>query len=60
MVSLNTHFNAGNKAVSRNGLSSMTDFAAWAAGQEADTIVAGGHSLWFKAGAYTRSHLRST
>jgi broad specificity phosphatase PhoE len=48
VVGLNCHFNAGNKPIARNGMNSMTEFAAWAAAQDAHTIIAGGHSLWFK------------
>ena len=48
VVGLNCHFNAGNKPIARNGMASMLEFAAWAAAQDADTIIAGGHSLWFK------------
>lgn len=48
VVGLNCHFNAGNKPITRSGMSSMMEFAAWATSQDADTIIAGGHSLWFK------------
>mmetsp|Transcript_17265 Transcript_17265/g.42503 ORF Transcript_17265/g.42503 Transcript_17265/m.42503 type:complete len:359 (-) Transcript_17265:386-1462(-) len=48
VVGLNTHFNAGNKPIGRSGLSSMNDFASWTLAQDAETIIAGGHSLWFK------------
>ena len=44
----NVHFNAGNKALSRNGQAAMREFAQWVMAQEADVIIAGGHSLWFK------------
>lgn len=48
VVGLNCHFNAGNKPIARSGMNSMTEFAAWVAAQDADVVIAGGHSLWFK------------
>ena len=34
VVGLNCHFNAGNKPIARNGMASMTEFAAWVRGNE--------------------------
>lgn len=48
VVGLNAHFNRGNKAIARSGWNGLRGFASWAAAQDAEVIIVGGHSLWFK------------
>jgi len=38
----------GNKTTSFVGLKRLTAFSEWAFGREENTIIVGGHSLWFK------------
>ncbi len=40
--------NAGQKPIGRVASDSMREFAAWAMNQDADVVVAGGHSIWFR------------
>jgi len=40
--------NAGQKPIGRAASDSMREFAAWAMNQDADVVVAGGHSIWFR------------
>jgi len=46
----NTDFNAGNKAIFGSGLARLRDFAGFCMAPELEgqTIIAGGHSLWFR------------
>ena len=48
VVGLNTHFNVGNKPIGRVGFGGLLEFAEWCSAQDAECIIAGGHSLWFK------------
>jgi broad specificity phosphatase PhoE len=41
--------NGGNKSLKSNGLKRMQDFCERAFDEEADNIVVGGHSLWFRS-----------
>lgn len=47
--------NAGQKKINRKGVDSMREFAAWAMNQDADVIIAGGHSIWFRE--FFKAHL---
>jgi hypothetical protein len=40
--------NAGQKKLNRKGRDSMREFAAWVMNQDADVVIAGGHSIWFR------------
>lgn len=40
--------NAGQKPIGRAASDSMREFVAWAMNQDADVVVAGGHSIWFR------------
>jgi hypothetical protein len=44
----NTSLNLGTKSVSTKGKARIEDFNKWAMESEEDTIIVGGHSLWFK------------
>ena len=46
--SFNTSLNHGSKALSVRGKSRIEDFNKWAMECSEDTIIVGGHSLWFK------------
>lgn len=47
---VDTKLHNGNKAVNSNGLKRMNEFCGIAFDQiEKDTIIAGGHSLWFRS-----------
>ena len=48
VVGLNTHFNTGNKQIGRKGYAALREFAEFACAQDADFVIAGGHSLWFR------------
>ena len=48
VVGLNAHFNTGNKPIGRVGWNGLLEFAEWTSAQDAECVVAGGHSLWFK------------
>ena len=48
VVGLNTHFNVGNKPIGRVGFGGLLEFAEWCSAQDAECVIAGGHSLWFK------------
>jgi len=41
--------NGGNKSLNSNGLKRMQDFCERAFDEEADNIIVGGHSLWFRS-----------
>ena len=55
VVGLNPHWNVGNKPIARSGWSAMREFAEWSVMQDADVIIVGGHSLWFKE--FFKAHL---
>ena len=42
-------FNVGNKAVGSKGIDRMNEFATWCFSRGETTIIAGGHSLWFRS-----------
>ena len=48
VVGLNAHFNTGNKPIGRVGWNGLREFAEWTSAQDAECVIAGGHSLWFK------------
>ena len=52
-MSASTSFDAsshlGNKSLSTPGHQRLLDFAAWAADRPEETIIVGGHSLWFRS-----------
>jgi hypothetical protein len=48
VVGLNTHFNTGNNQMGRKGYAALREFAEFACAQDADFVIAGGHSLWFR------------
>ena len=41
--------NGGNKAVFTTGIERMQQFCDWSFGQKAETIIVGGHSLYFRS-----------
>jgi hypothetical protein len=45
----NTSMNTGNKTLSNKGKDRIEEFNKWAFECEEDTIIVGGHSLWFKS-----------
>lgn len=45
---INAEYNYGNKPVLGNGLTRMQAFAEWAVQRPENTIIVGGHSLWFR------------
>jgi len=47
-TSLDSAFNYGNKPVFGTGLTRMQSFASWAMARPENTIIVGGHSLWFR------------
>ena len=52
-MSASTSFDAsshlGNKSLSTPGHQRLLDFAAWAADRPEETIIVGGHSVWFRS-----------
>lgn len=40
--------NAGQKPLGRKGVDSFREFAAWVMNQDAEVVIAGGHSIWFR------------
>jgi len=49
--------NAGQKPIGRKCRDSFRQFAAWTMNQDADVIIAGGHSIWFRE--FFRTYLPS-
>lgn len=45
----NTSMNTGNKTLGNKGKDRIEEFNKWAFECEEDTIIVGGHSLWFKS-----------
>lgn len=45
----NTEYNFGNKTLSNNGMKRMRAFNEWMFFRKEETIIVGGHSLWFKS-----------